>query len=330
VVVAIRDDQSVRALERRLAEREAASGRDHRDLTSAGLLAALRDSVLHQDAALQQVARAVALGISGLGSRERGPLASLGFFGPTGCGKNETARTLRLAHRTAERTVIRMDMTEFSDPTSLGRLIGSNRGYVGYSDRATLLTTLIRSAPDAVVIFDEFEKAHPLVQDTLLQIFEEGSLTDGGGSVARFDRAIVIVTSNLGASAGSRRSVGFVDQPTGARSADVLEGVRRGLRPELLGRFDAVVVFDPLDRDALVSIASKQVKVWMQRAAQSGWRLQVDPGVEQLVVDGSDAAHGARGLQRSIDRQLVEPLLALPCGGYRAVVDPDEIRWIPN
>jgi ATP-dependent Clp protease ATP-binding subunit ClpC len=331
VDVRIRDDPSVLALQA-LLERRQTERCESKDLSAAGLAQMLNAAVFYQSAALDSIAVAVALGLSGLGVRERGPVASLGLFGPTGCGKTETARQLCHAIGSGERPVIRLDMTEYSDQTAPSRLIGSNRGYVGYGDRSTLLTTQVRMSPDAVVIFDEFEKAHPAVQDLLLQVFEEGSLTDGSGVRVSFDHTIVVLTSNLGASTLGRRAPGFqaTTPSTFDDRATILDGVRRGLRPELLGRLDVLAVFDRLSVAALEEIASLKLTKWARRASSAGWTLEILPEISPALVAATSREAGARGLQRSIDRMLVRPLLELTPGSYVASVHDDAVKWTPR
>lgn len=251
------------------------------------------------------IQRAVAFG-----GRDR-PLASMLFCGPSGVGK--TSLALALAEELyGSNSVIRLDMSEFMEKHTVSRLIGSPPGYVGYGEGGQL-TERIRSRPESVVLLDEVEKAHPDVLNLLLQILEEGALTDGEGSRASFRRALVVMTSNLGTENLGKRSAGF-GTCNNDSSKRVLEAVRAGLRPELLGRLDAVAVFRPLGEDALAYVAKREMTELAERAARSGMRLCWPAEAERALCGKPDPAVGARIIRKRVRELVEEPLAALYLG----------------
>ena len=321
------DDPDVAALRFALDARNQQVAASRR-FTAEAITELLTADVLHQDAAVATIAAPLAIALSGLRLRSRGPAASFVFVGPTGCGKTKLARSLRRLSNCGDRVVIQLDMGEYTDATSVNRLIGANRGYVGFNDTASLLTTRVAAAPDAVVILDEFEKAHETLQRVLLQMFEEGTLTDGRGCVAQFDRAIVVLTTNLGAS-DLRHPIGF--RPGSAchagRSSEIDASVRTALLPELVGRIDAIVPFSQLDEAARTAIARQMIDDWCTATRATGWDLCVADEIAGWLVRTSDPRYGARPLRRAIEDRLALGLVGRPRGAWRAALSDAAIRW---
>ena len=277
----------------------------------------LKKRVIGQDAAVEAVAAAVRRGRAGLKEQGR-PIGSFLFAGPTGVGKTELCRALAEALFGSEKDLIRLDMSEYSEKFTASRLIGAPPGYVG-SDEGGLLTELIRRRPYSVVLFDELEKAHTEVLDLLLQILEDGRLTDAHGRVADFTNAVVVMTTNAGAAAITehRAPLGFL--PPGA-APDPAEPVRRELRQvfraELLNRVDEIQVFRPLGREALTDIARKLIEGLKERLAALDIALETEEGVpEALVLEGFDPVFGARPLRRCLRKALEDPLTDLILAG---------------
>jgi ATP-dependent Clp protease ATP-binding subunit ClpC len=277
----------------------------------------LKKRVIGQDAAVEAVAAAVRRGRAGLKEQGR-PIGSFLFAGPTGVGKTELCRALAEALFGSEKDLIRLDMSEYSEKFTASRLIGAPPGYVG-SDEGGLLTELIRRRPYSVVLFDELEKAHTEVLDLLLQILEDGRLTDAHGRIADFRNAIVVMTTNAGSAAimEHRAPLGFL--PLGT-APDWEEPVRRELRQvfraELLNRVDEIQVFRPLGREALTDIARKLIEGLKERLAALDIALETEEGVpEALVLEGFDPVFGARPLRRCLRKALEDPLTDLILAG---------------
>ena len=240
------------------------------------------------------------------------------FLGPTGVGKTELAKALAEHLFADEKRLLRFDMSEYTDRWSADRLIGSPPGYLGHDDGGQLVNA-IRERPYSVVLFDEIDKAHPRVLDVMLQIFDDGRLTDGRGQTADFTNALVILTSNKSTSA-SRTSIGFGRGRERAPSrSDDEEEMRRELakelRPELLGRITRVVEFRRLGEDDACMIVDKIVRAVEKRLEKRRIRLVLDARARKVLVAlGFDSAFGARRLERIIDERVVEPLArALLC-----------------
>ena len=266
----------------------------------------LSERVAGQPEAVSVVCGAVRRSLA-FGGRDR-PLSALLFCGPSGVGKTSLALALA-AELFGEGAVLRLDMSEFMEKHSVARLIGSPPGYVGYGEGGQL-TEGVRARPESLVLLDEVEKAHPDVLNLLLQILEEGALTDGEGKRASFRRAAVVMTSNLGNEQFGRRSAGF-QRSDGGAPARVLEAVRAALRPELLGRLDAVAVFRPLDGAALRHIAARELVELSARTGAAGLRLSWSAETEEALCARLDPAAGARALRQRVRRELEEPLAAL-------------------
>ena len=277
---------------------------------------AIRKRVVGQDEAVKAVSDAIRRSRSGLGD-ERRPIGSFLFLGPTGVGKTELARALAEYLFGDERAIVRVDMSEYMEKHTVSRLIGAPPGYVGY-DEAGGLTGQIRRRPYAVVLFDEVEKAHPDVLNVLLQVMDDGRLTDGQGRTVNFRNAVIIMTSNLGGehlAHATRGSLGFElggekeAEEERADRTEILGEVRRFFRPEFLNRLDEIVVIHSLGMEHLLSIVGLQLDLLAKTMAGRGLNLEVAVAAkEKLAKDGFDRAFGARPLRRKIQEVIVNPL----------------------
>ena len=268
----------------------------------------LRARVIGQDEAVSLVAGAIRRGRLGL-SDPRRPMGSFIFLGRTGVGKTELSRALAAALFGSEKSLIRFDMSEYMEKHSVSRLIGSPPGYVGYEEGGRL-TERVRRRPYSVVLFDEMEKAHPDVFNLLLQVLDDGALTDSRGRRVDFRHTVIIMTSNLGAGDTKKASVGFSSGDGGDRDRErMLAALKETFRPELLGRVDEVVVFNRLGEAETRRIASLLLDGLTERVAKLGIRLDCTEEALSLIVrEGSDSTYGARPLARAIVKLLEEPL----------------------
>ena len=267
----------------------------------------LRARVIGQEKAVSLVANAVRRGRAGLKDPNR-PIGSFLFLGQTGVGKTELSKALAEGVFGDDKRLIRFDMSEFSEPHSVSKLIGSPPGYVGYGEQGRLVKE-VRTCPYSVVLFDEVEKAHPEVLTVLLQILEDGKLTASDGRTADFKNAVVIMTGNIGAEELQKRSVGFGGGKGGG--ADVMKALKKQFRPELLNRIDSIVVFERLTRENMEDICAKMLGGVAERAKARGIELTfADPVKERLCesVDGEDM--GARPLRRRITADIEDMLSA--------------------
>ncbi len=275
----------------------------------------LRQRVIGQDEALRVVSEAVRRARAGLQDPSR-PIGSFLFLGPTGVGKTETAKALAEFLFDDERAVIRLDMSEYSERHTVARMTGAPPGYVGY-DEGGALTEAVRRRPFSVLLLDEVEKAHPEVLDALLQVLDDGRLTDGQGRTVDFRNTIVIMTSNLGgeAIAGEKEPLGFKngdEDPEGTQEEierTVNKELRRFFRPEFLNRLDEVVVFHQLSRKDIRRIVDLQIEHVRGLLAARELHLEIsDAARDQLAVEGYDPQFGARPLRRVIQKRVQNPL----------------------
>ena len=234
------------------------------------------------------------------------------FLGPTGVGKTALARALAVSWFGSEKALLKFDMSEYQEQHTAARLLGAPPGYLGH-DEGGQLTEAVRRRPYSVVLFDEIEKAHPDIQNILLQILEDGQLTDAMGRKADFRNTIVLLTSNLGARflAGQNAPLGFAAGAEAVfekQSAQAVEEAKKWFRPELLGRLDEVIVFRPLAEENLCAIAEKMLCQLEQRAARSGYRLRHTPQVGAALAARAQSAYGARELRRQVDRAVEQAL----------------------
>ena len=270
----------------------------------------LRVRVIGQENAIHAVANAVRRARAGLQDENR-PIGSFIFLGPTGVGKTELCRALAEFLFDDEQAMVRLDMSEFMEKHSVSRLIGAPPGYVGYEEGG-YLTEAVRRRPYSVVLFDEIEKAHPDVFNALLQILEDGRMTDGQGRTVDFKNTVIIMTSNLGSQ--------YI-QELGARDRKEMErlvtaALREAFKPEFLNRIDETIIFNNLGRDQIAAIVDIQLKRLRQNLANRKIALELTDGAKALIAEkGYDPAYGARPLKRTIQRLIQDPLAVKILGG---------------
>jgi ATP-dependent Clp protease ATP-binding subunit ClpB len=254
-------------------------------------------------------------------SDENRPLGSFLFLGPTGVGKTELTKALAAYLFDDDSAMVRIDMSEFMEKHSVSRLIGAPPGYVGY-DEGGVLTEAVRRRPYQVVLFDEVEKAHPDVFNVLLQVLDDGRLTDGQGRTVDFKQTLIILTSNLGARALSELPEGM---DAAHAKAEVMEAVRQHFRPEFLNRLDEQIIFDRLNRADMSGIVEIQLHRLEARLAARKITLDLDATAKAWLADeGYDPVFGARPLKRVIQRQLQDPLSEMLLAGE--ILDASVIR----
>jgi len=260
----------------------------------------LHKRVVGQDEAVRVVANAVRRSRAGLQDPNR-PIGSFIFLGPTGVGKTELARALAEYLFNDERAMIRIDMSEYQEKHTVSRLIGAPPGYVGYEEGGQL-TEAVRRRPYSVVLFDEIEKAHYEVFNVLLQILDDGRLTDGKGRTVDFRNTVIIMTSNLGAELWQQD----IDRISREEISRVL---KQHFRPEFINRIDEIVVFHKLDKSMLEKIVDIQLERVNQLIAEKGYKLEITPEAVAYIAEiGYDPEYGARPLKRAIQRELQDPL----------------------
>jgi ATP-dependent Clp protease ATP-binding subunit ClpC len=268
--------------------------------------------VVGQERAIESLADAIRRARAGLKDPRR-PIGSFIFLGPSGVGKTELAKTLAEYLFDDEDAMIRLDMSEFQERHTVSRLIGSPPGYVGY-DEGGGLTEAVRRRPYRVILFDEIEKAHPDVFNTLLQILDDGRLTDGHGRTVDFRNTVIIMTSNLGTGLQERATLGFTKRAEGEDDRSRLrESVDRALRehfrPEFLNRIDEIIIFEPLTREELKSVVELLANEVRERLSDRGVDFVLtDAARDQLVTEGYDPAFGARPMRRTIQRNVENEL----------------------
>jgi ATP-dependent Clp protease ATP-binding subunit ClpC len=273
----------------------------------------LHERVIGQDPAIAVVSDAIRRARAGLKDPKR-PIGSFIFLGPTGVGKTELAKTLAEYLFDDEDAIVRIDMSEYTEKHTVSRLIGAPPGYVGYEEAGSLTET-VRRRPYRVVLFDEIEKAHPEVLNVLLQVMDDGRLTDGHGRTVDFRNTIIIMTSNLGTSSDARGAFGFVSDKTASKSErDKLRerterALREFFRPEFLNRIDEVIVFEPLTEKDLGQIVELMVDEVRDRLSDRQVELELTEAAKaKLVKEGYDPVFGARPLRRVVTRQVENPL----------------------
>ena len=286
----------------------------------------LHQRVVGQDEAVKAVSRAVRRAQSGLKSPKR-PIGSFLFLGPTGVGKTELARALAEVLFDDEDAVIRVDMSEYMEKHSVARMVGAPPGYVGH-DEGGQLTEAVRRKPYSIVLLDEIEKAHPDVFNILLQVLDDGRLTDSQGRTVDFKNTVIIMTSNIGASHIKNSTVGFGTAGNGEENkaeydkmkARVMEALKAAFRPEFLNRVDETIVFHALEKEHIMQIVDLMMKDLHKRLAEQNITMEVTAEAKaKLVEDGYDPAYGARPLRRTIQRQVEDPLAEdLLRGRYQA------------
>ena len=292
----------------------------------------LAAEVIGQPQAVAAVASAIRRSRTGL--RESGrPIGAMLFLGPTGVGKTQLARTLAKCWFGSEKALLRFDMSEYMERHTVARLLGAPPGYVGH-DEGGQLTEAVRRRPYSVVLFDEIEKAHSDIQNLLLQILEDGNLTDSQGRRADFSNTIILLTSNLGARclSGQTSPLGFgaAAAETRRRGQQAIQEAKEFFRPELMGRLDETVLFDPLGPEQLAGIADRLLVELEQRAARQGYTLHHTPAAAKVLAGDKVPPYGARELRRTVSRAVEQALAdriaagtAHPGTGYTADVDAD-------
>ncbi len=261
----------------------------------------LKNRVVGQDHAIELIASCIRRSRTGLSDPHR-PLGSFIFVGPTGVGKTELAKSLAWFLFDDENAMIRIDMSEYMEKHSVARLIGAPPGYVGY-DEGGQLTEAVRRKPYAVVLFDEIEKAHPDVFNVLLQLLDDGRLTDSQGRVVNFKNTIVIMTSNI----GTAETIEMTDER--AIEKHIQHALAAHFRPEFLNRIDETIVFHRLTQDQITKIVDIQVAILMKRLDDKKITLHLSKAAKTLFAkQGYDPVYGARPLKRTIQRLLQDPI----------------------
>ena len=272
----------------------------------------LHKRVVGQNQAVEAVARAIRRSRVGLQDSRR-PIGSFLFMGQTGVGKTELCKAIAEAMFDDENNIVRIDMSEYMESHSVSKLIGSPPGYVGY-DEGGQLTEQVRRHPYSVVLFDEIEKAHPDVLNALLQILDDGRLTDGQGRTVSFKNTIIIMTSNLGATEVTQhqKQLGFGDhdeQEEIDSRAIYMDALKRKFKPEFINRIDIICIFDPLTQDDLVKIAKILISNINKRLKEKNLSLKItEDALEFIVKKGSNSQYGARPLKRYIQQEVEDQI----------------------
>jgi ATP-dependent Clp protease ATP-binding subunit ClpB len=263
--------------------------------------AELHKRVVGQDEGVRVVSDAVRRARAGLKDPDQ-PIGSFLFLGPTGVGKTELARSLAELLFDDERAMVRIDMSEYMEKHSVARLIGAPPGYVGYEEGGQL-TEIVRRRPYCVILLDEIEKAHADVFNVLLQLLDDGRLTDGQGRTVDFRNTVVIMTSNIGSEIFQQ------GEESGSHREYIMDRLRQHFRPEFLNRVDEVVIFEPLKREQIRDIVDIQVERLSKRLGDKRIKIELSDSARDLLADlGYDPVYGARPLKRVIKRMVLDPL----------------------
>ena len=277
---------------------------------------ALHKRVIGQNEAINAIARAIRRGRVGLKDPKR-PIGSFLFLGPTGVGKTETAKALAYELFGNESSMIRIDMSEYMESHSISKLIGAPPGYIGH-DEGGQLTERIRRKPYSVILFDEIEKAHVDVLNILLQILEDGRLTDSNGRTVDFKNTIIILTSNIGATMiNNKKTLGFTERTKDEKEKeydeikkDVMKELKKSLKPEFINRIDEIIVFRKLNDDEIEKIIELLLNEVENRLKNNGYNIKINRDIiKEIKKEGYDKNYGARPIRRSI-QTLVEDRIA--------------------
>jgi ATP-dependent Clp protease ATP-binding subunit ClpB len=271
----------------------------------------LKDRVVGQDEAVRLVSNAILRNRAGLSDPNR-PIGSFIFLGPTGVGKTELVRALAHYLFDDDKAMIRIDMSEYMEKHAVARMVGAPPGYVGYEEGGQL-SEQVRRRPYSVVLFDEVEKAHPDVFNMLLQILDDGRMTDGQGRTVSFKNTVIVMTSNVGTGMVEKNTIGFSvlgkDKGSDDRRKRLLEKLREQFRPEFLNRVDDIIVFNSLTKEHLELIVDIQLQIVRKMLKDRRIALEVTPAAkERLIADGYDPQYGARPMKRAIQRLIQDPL----------------------
>ena len=283
--------------------------------------------VIGQQEAIRAISNAIRRSRAGI-SEENRPLGSFMFLGPTGVGKTETAKALSEFLFDDENALVRLDMSEYMERHTVSKLIGSPPGYVGYEEGGQL-TDKIRRRPYSVILLDEIEKAHPEVFNILLQILEDGRLTDAKGRVASFKNAILIMTSNIGSEhIAKMSSLGFLGAKEAAEKRSlrdkVMEALKESFRPEFLNRIDEIIIFNYLGKPEIKKIVELELKKVAKRLKDKGIKIKISEKAKKVLAEqGFDPNLGARPLKRVIQRKVLDPLALKIVSGV--VKEGDEV-----
>ncbi|MGB6155650.1 MAG: ATP-dependent chaperone ClpB, partial [Castellaniella sp.] len=287
-----------------------------------GMEAVLHERVVGQDEAVRLVSEAIRRSRAGLSDPSR-PYGSFLFLGPTGVGKTELTKALARFLFDSDNHLVRIDMSEFMEKHSVARLIGAPPGYVGYEEGG-YLTEAVRRKPYSVILLDEVEKAHPDVFNILLQVLDDGRLTDGQGRTVDFRNTVIIMTSNI----GSQHIQNMADQPYDVVKEVIRDELKTAFRPEFLNRIDEIVVFHGLDASHIEPIARIQIKRLAERLAQHEMRLEIsDDAIKELARVGYDPVFGARPLKRAIQQYIENPVARLILEGTFGPRDVVPVDW---
>jgi ATP-dependent Clp protease ATP-binding subunit ClpB len=278
----------------------------------------LHKRIIGQDEAIVAVSDAIRRSRAGLGDPGR-PYGSFMFLGPTGVGKTELCKSLATFLFDTDESMIRIDMSEFMEKHSVARLIGAPPGYVGYEEGG-YLTEAVRRKPYSVILLDEIEKAHPDVFNVLLQVLDDGRMTDGQGRTVDFKNTVIVMTSNLGSHLIQEMEMEGNDQALVKIS--VMDEVRRHFRPEFINRVDEIVIFHALDEKNIGSIAKIQLSILERRLANMEMSLDIsEKALQKIAEAGFDPLYGARPLKRAIQNQIENPVSKLILEGKYAPKD---------
>jgi ATP-dependent Clp protease ATP-binding subunit ClpB len=269
----------------------------------------LHQRVVGQDEAVETVSDAVLRSRAGIKNRQR-PMGAFLFLGPTGVGKTELAKTLAAELFDSEQAMVRIDMSEYMEKHTVSRLVGAPPGYVGYEEGGQL-TEAVRRKPYSVVLLDEIEKAHPDVFNILLQVLDDGRLTDSHGRTVSFRNAVIILTSNIGSEflAAERSGKSATNEISEKVRGQVMDLLKASFRPEFLNRLDDIVLFKPLGKEQIAAIVRLQLEDLRKRLTEQELKLELkDSAIEWLAEKGFDPVYGARPVKRAIQRELETPI----------------------
>jgi ATP-dependent Clp protease ATP-binding subunit ClpA len=271
----------------------------------------LKDRLVGQDEAVRLVSNAILRNRAGLSDPDR-PIGSFIFLGPTGVGKTELVRALAQYLFDDAKAMIRVDMSEYMEKHSASRMVGAPPGYVGYEEGGQI-TEQVRRRPYSVILFDEIEKAHPDVFHMVLQILDDGRLTDGQGRTVSFKNTVIVMTSNLGTGMVDKNTIGFSVHARDKRGEEMrkalLDKLRAAFRPEFLNRIDDIIVFNALTREHLAEIVNIQLNAVVKMLKERKMGLEITAAAkDRIVSEGYDPQYGARPMKRAIQRLVQDPL----------------------